>query len=161
MRKVYCGLAGLMLAAVVAQFSFAAVGAFTKPGGDDAYILHSVTGMMVIPVLSVLATVVAALARAPGRMIGLTILPFGLVLVQMLIIGVGSALSDSDAGDRTTPAALVVLSLHGINGLVIMGVAGRIFAGAMRLVRTERTGSAAGADSATGTPVALDRATRS
>jgi hypothetical protein len=134
MRKVYCGLAGLMLLSVVAQFYFAAVGGFTKPATDDAYALHSVNGMMIIPALSILATIAAALARLPGRQIGLTILPLGLVVVQMLIVGVGSALNDSDAGDATTTGSLIILGLHGLNGLAIMGVAGTVFSGALAAI---------------------------
>ena len=82
--------------------------------------------MMVIPLLSILATVAAAVARAPGRAIGLAIAPLGLVVVQVLIIAVGKALSD---GDDTTPAALVIYGLHAINGLAIMAVAGMNLAG--------------------------------
>jgi hypothetical protein len=137
-RKVYCGLTGLLLLAVVAQFYFAAVGAFTKPSADNSFALHSVTGMMVIPLLSLLATVVAAIARVPGRLIGLTILPLGLVVVQVLIIVVGKAFVD--AGDHTTPAALAVLGLHGLNGLAIMAVSGRVFADAMALIGRGRRG---------------------
>ncbi|WP_424536050.1 DUF6220 domain-containing protein [Sphaerisporangium viridialbum] len=125
MRRVYAVLAGLMLFAVVAQFYFAAVGAFDKPQEDSSFALHSVTGMMVIPVLSLLATVAAAVSRAPGRLIGLTILPLGLVVVQVLIIAVGGLLDDG-AGN-TTPGSLAILGLHAINGLAVMAVAGMVF----------------------------------
>ena len=134
MRKVYVGLSALLLIAVVAQFYFAAMGAFTQPQTDSSYGLHSANGMMVIPLLSILATIAAAVARAPGRAIGLAILPVGLVIVQMLIIAVGKALSD---GDTTTPAALVIYGLHAVNGLAIMALAGanlrasRLFAAAV------------------------------
>jgi hypothetical protein len=120
-RKVYFGLSVLLLAAVALQFYFAAVGAFAKPQTDSSYGLHSLNGMMIIPLLSILATVAAAVARAPGRAIGLAIAPLGLVVVQVLIIAVGKALSD---GDATTPASLVVYGLHAINGLAILAVAG-------------------------------------
>ncbi|MEV7964983.1 DUF6220 domain-containing protein [Sphaerisporangium sp. NPDC088356] len=87
--------------------------------------MHGMTGMMVIPVLSLLATVAAAVARAPGRLIGMTILPLGLVVVQMLIIAVGGLLDDS-AGN-TTPGSLAILGLHAINGLAVMAVSGMVF----------------------------------
>src|SRR4051812_31787296 len=99
---------------------FAAVGAFDKPQDDDSFALHSATGMMVIPLLSLLATVVAAIARVPGRQIGLTILPLGLVIVQMLIIALGGAFDDSTG--NTTPLSLAVLGLHALNGMAIIGV---------------------------------------
>jgi hypothetical protein len=91
--------------------------------------------MIVIPVVSLLATVVAAMLRLPGRQIGLTILPLGLVVVQILIVEVGRALSEND-GNRTTPLALIILGLHAINGLAIMGVAGTVFARARRGMAT-------------------------
>lgn len=131
LRRVYIGLTGALLAAVVLQFYFAAVGAFTRPQTDSSYALHGITGTAIIPLLALLATVVAALLRLPGRQIGLTALPLGLVVVQLLIVGVGRALSDND-GERTTPVALIVLGLHAINGLAIMAVAGSVFAGARR-----------------------------
>jgi hypothetical protein len=111
----------MVLAAVVLQFYFAAVGAFAKPQTDSSYGLHSIDGMVVIPLLSILATVAAAAARAPGRVVGLAIAPLGLVIVQVLIIVGGKAFSD---GDTTTPAALVVYGLHAVNGLAIMALAG-------------------------------------
>src|SRR5262249_26833043 len=102
-------------------FYFAAVGAFTKPQTDSSYGLHSIDGMMVIPLLSILATIAAAVARAPGRLIGLSIAPLGLVVVQVLIIAAGKAFSD---GDNTTPTAVVIYGLHAVNGLAILAVAG-------------------------------------
>lgn len=135
MRRIYVAVSGLLLLGVVAQFYFAAVGAFANPRDDSSFALHSLTGMMIIPGLSVLATVVAALARAPGRLIGLTILPFGLVVVQMLIIVLGNAIGGATE-DRTTPTALAILGLHALNGLAIMGVAGLILRRARSLGST-------------------------
>jgi hypothetical protein len=117
-----------LLLAVVAQFYFAAVGAFAKPQNDSSFALHDLTGMLIIPVLSLLATVAAAIARVPGRLIGLTILPLGLVVVQVLIIGLGKALSNTDGAEHTTAAGLAVMGLHALNGLAIMAVTGTVFA---------------------------------
>jgi hypothetical protein len=136
-RRVYVGLSILLLVAVGLQFYFAAVGAFTKPQTDSSYGLHSLNGMMVIPLLSILATVAAAVARAPGRLIGLAIAPVGLVILQMLIIAAGKAFSDGDT--TTTPAAVAIYGLHAVNGLAILGVAGanlrasRLFASGSRV----------------------------
>ncbi|MEN3307030.1 MAG: hypothetical protein V7603_3232 [Micromonosporaceae bacterium] len=123
-RRVYLVLSGLLLLAVLAQFYFAAVGAFAKPQNDSSFALHDMTGSIAIPVLSLLLTIVAAVARAPGRLIGLSIAPLGLVVVQTLIIAVGRAFNDS--GDQTTPVGLAILGLHAVNGLAIMAVAGLI-----------------------------------
>jgi hypothetical protein len=89
-RRVYFVLAGLLLLAVVAQFYLAAVGGFDKPRTEDSFAIHRMIGMTV-PLLSILATGAAALVRAPGRLIGLTILPAGLGIVQILLATVADA----------------------------------------------------------------------
>ncbi|HKT04833.1 MAG TPA: DUF6220 domain-containing protein [Rugosimonospora sp.] len=124
MRRLYQALAGLLVLAVVAQFYFAAVGAFAKPQNNSSFILHDITGSAVIPAVSLLLVIVAAVARAPGRLIGLSAAPLGLVVVQMLIVVLGRALNNGD--DQTTPAGLAILGLHAINGLVIGAFAGII-----------------------------------
>jgi hypothetical protein len=129
LRRVYIGLTGALLASVVLQFYFAAVGAFARPAQDDSFRLHDITGMAVIPILSIAAVIVAALLRLPGRQIGLTALPLGLVVVQVLIVVAGQALGDDN---RTTPAGLAVLGLHAVNALAIMAVVGTVFARARR-----------------------------
>ncbi|WP_067181914.1 DUF6220 domain-containing protein [Microtetraspora niveoalba] len=135
MRRVYVALAGLQLLAVLAQFYFAGVGAFDRPQTDGSYGPHATNGMMIIPVLSLVITVVATLAKAPGRLIGLSILPLGLVVVQMLIIILGRALDDGTG--NTTAASLAVFGLHAVNGLAIMGVAGKVLAGARKLASAD------------------------
>lgn len=146
MRRVYLALVGLMVLAVVLQFYFAAVGAFAKPQDDDSFALHLMDGMMILPVLALLATLVAALARAPGRLIGLTALPLGLIVLQVLITEVGKSLGASTE-DNTTPAALALLGLHAVNGLAIMAVVGitmraaRTFAAAPRTAGPAVTGA--------------------
>jgi hypothetical protein len=114
----------------VVQFYLAAVGAFSKPQADNSYILHDINGTLVIPVLTILATVAAAVLRLPGRQVAFTVLPLGLVVVQVLIVVAGQAL---DNGSTTTPASVIVLGLHAINGLAIMAVSGTLFARARRL----------------------------
>lgn len=131
MRKVYAAVAGLMLVAAIVQIYLAAVGAFDKPQDDSSFILHSMNGSMVIPVLSLVATAAAAAAKAPGRLIGLTILPVGLIIVQSLIIGLGSLFDDS-AGN-TTAASLVILGFHAVNGMLIIGVCEVVFRRARQL----------------------------
>ncbi|MFJ2031061.1 DUF6220 domain-containing protein [Streptosporangium sp. NPDC087985] len=154
MRKVYVALSGLLLLAIVAQFYFAAVGAFDKPQEDGSFALHSMTGTMVIPVLSLLAIVAAAVARAPGRLIGLTALPLGLLVVQVLIIVLGRALNDSTG--NTTPASLAILGLHAVNGMAMMGTAGLVLRRARALMTAPDGAAAAGEaplrDSAARTP---------
>jgi hypothetical protein len=138
MRKVFVTVSVLLFLAVLAQFYFAAVGAFDRPRDDDSFSLHSINGMAVIPLLSVLATGAAALARAPGRLIGLSIAPFGLTVVQMLIILVGDSIAGGGDSD-TTPGALFVLGLHAVNGLFLMGVTGMVMRGARALATATAT----------------------
>ncbi|WP_432989452.1 DUF6220 domain-containing protein [Dactylosporangium sp. CA-233914] len=152
MRKVYVGLSALLLLAVLAQFYFAAVGAFAKPQHEDSFALHDATGMMVIPLLSLLATIAAATARAPGKLIGLTILPLGLVVVQVLIVTLGRAVSGTE--DTTTAAGLTILGLHAINGLAIMAVAGVVFRRARLLAVAAPASEPAGAARSAATPSA-------
>jgi hypothetical protein len=153
MRKVYVGLSALLLLAVLIQFYFAAVGAFAKPQHDDSFALHDVTGMMIIPLLSLLATIAAAAARAPGKVIGLTILPLGLVVVQVLIVTLGRAFSDG-TGENTTPAGLAILGLHAVNGLAIMAVAGLVLRRARLLAAAARATEPAGTARSAAIPAA-------
>jgi hypothetical protein len=130
-RKAFVIASSLLLVAFVLQFVFAAVGAFTKPAGEGAYALHSVTGMAVIPALALLTTLSAALAKAPGRLVGLAILPLGLVVLQALIAGLANAFTD--AAGASTPLGLTVGGLHALNGIVAVHVAVSVARAARRL----------------------------
>jgi len=132
MRKAFVISSGVLLAAFAFQFVFAAVGAFTKPaGGDHSYRLHSITGMAVIPVLTLLTIVFAALAKAPGKLIGLAALPLGLVVLQALLAGLASGLTD--ASGRTTTAGLIVGGLHALNGIIAVHIVVAVMRGARKL----------------------------
>jgi hypothetical protein len=133
MRRVYVGIVGLLLASGVLQFYFAAVGAFARPQTDDSFSLHLANGRMVFPLLAVLAIGAAALAKAPGRLIGLTSVPLGLAILQSLIVAVGNALGGATE-QRTTPLALAILGLHAINGMIIMGATSAVMARARALL---------------------------
>ncbi|WP_262284053.1 DUF6220 domain-containing protein [Micromonospora sp. MA102] len=133
MRKAFVITSSLLLAAFALQFVFAAVGAFTKPGGEGAFALHSATGMAVIPVLNLLTIGFAALARAPGRLVGLTALPLGLVILQALLAGLANGLTDG-AG-VSTPFGLTVAGLHAVNGIVAVHVVVGVVRGARGLGR--------------------------
>jgi hypothetical protein len=125
MRRVFVVLSGLLFLAILAQFYFAAVGAFDRPQDDDSFALHSVTGMMIIPVLSILTAIAAAVARAPGRLVGMSLAPLGLVVVQVLIIVVGNVISGG-AEEDTGAGGLFVLGLHAVNALFVMGAAAAV-----------------------------------
>ncbi|TYC02672.1 hypothetical protein FXF53_09635 [Micromonospora sp. WP24] len=120
MRKALVLVSALLLVAFALQFVFAAVGAFTKPAGDGAYALHSVNGMVVIPVLTLLTVLLAALARAPGRVVGLAALPLALVVLQALLAMFANAFTD--ASGASTPVGLTVAGLHAVNGIIAVHV---------------------------------------
>ncbi|MFI7430867.1 DUF6220 domain-containing protein [Micromonospora sp. NPDC049836] len=131
MRKALVIVTSVLLVVFVLQFVFAAVGAFTKPAGDGAYALHSVTGMAVIPALTLLTVLFAVLAKAPGRLVGLAVLPLGLVLLQGLIAALANAFTD--AGGASTPLGLTFAGLHALNGIVVVHVVVRVLQAARKL----------------------------
>ncbi|WP_211588958.1 DUF6220 domain-containing protein [Allorhizocola rhizosphaerae] len=124
-RRIYVGLVGLLLASGALQFYFAAVGAFTRPQTDDSYALHATNGRIVFPVLAILATIAAALAKAPGKLVAFTLAPLGLLVVQVLIIVLGNIIGGSTE-QRTTAVSLAILGLHAVNGAFILDVTGKV-----------------------------------
>jgi cytochrome b561 len=119
MKKVFSGLAVLLLLAVIAQFYLAASGAFDTAPTEEAFQPHRVLGNAIL-VLAVVVTVVAAVARMRGRLIGLAGLVAGLVLVQSLIREVAKSFGDGSSTGH------FVFGLHALNGLVIVGLIGLI-----------------------------------
>jgi hypothetical protein len=117
MRKTFAGLAALLLLVVVAQFYFAASGAFDPAPTDEAFRPHLALGWVVF-FLPVLMAIVGAVARIPGRLIGLAALVAGLASVQVLIAALARA-----AGDDTA-AGQAIFGLHAVNGLLILAVSG-------------------------------------
>jgi hypothetical protein len=133
MRKAFVVASVVLLVAFAFQFVFAAVGAFTKPAGDSAYTLHSITGMAVIPVLALVTALFAALAKAPGRLVGLAVLPLGLVVVQGLLAMLAN--SFTDASGASTPVGLTIAGLHAVNGIIAVHVVVSVLRGARKLGR--------------------------
>ncbi|MGY0003109.1 DUF6220 domain-containing protein [Micromonospora sp. I033] len=138
MRKAFVVVSTLSLVAFALQFVFAAVGAFTRPAGEGAYALHSVTGMAVIPVLTLLTILFAVLAKAPGRLVGMAVLPLGLVILQALIAMLANAATD--AAGASTPFGLTIAGLHAINGIVAVHVVVGVARGARQLARPAPAG---------------------
>jgi hypothetical protein len=136
MRKAFAGLAILLMLAVVAQFYLAASGAFSTAPNDESFRPHRTLGYVIF-LLPVLMTIVAALARMPGRLIGMTGLIAGLTVVQVVIAVLARAFSDT--GDTSTTAGQLVFGLHAVNGLVIMAVAGSVVRQARALSKSPVT----------------------
>lgn len=118
MRKVFMGLAAVLMFAVVVQFFLAGSGAFDSAPNDEAFRPHRALGFVLV-LLAVVLTVTAAVARLPGRLIGLSGLVTGLMLVQPVIAVAAKAFGE---GDDTTAAGQLVFGLHAVNALVIMSV---------------------------------------
>ncbi len=121
MRKAYFVITVLLLIAVVFQFYFAALGVFGPQGEDDnLYLFHRINGSAVLPALSLLAVLFAALSRAGARTVWLSALPILLIAVQYLLFIVGGLVGGGDE-DTPTVGSAVILGLHAVNALAIMG----------------------------------------
>ncbi|MFI5490274.1 DUF6220 domain-containing protein [Micromonospora echinaurantiaca] len=130
MRRAFAGLAALLMLAVVAQFFLAASGAFDPAPTDEAFQPHRALGGGVV-LIAVLVTVVAAVARMPGRLVGMSGLVAGLAVVQFVIRAIAAAF-DGSGGSAT--AGELVFGLHAVNGLAILAVTGRIVRQARQLL---------------------------
>jgi len=131
MRRAFVVVSTVTQIVFAFQFVFAAVGAFTEPSSDSAYALHGITGMAVIPALTLLTTLFAALAKAPGRLVGLAILPLGLTLLQALLAALPEAFADESGS--STVVGLIFGALHAVNGIIAVHVVVRVVRGANRL----------------------------
>lgn len=115
MRRIFPGLAALLLFLVVAQFFFAATGAFSDQPQDEAFAAHLALGWVIFA-LPVAMAVSAGVARLPARLAGLSALVAALTSLQVAI-----ALTADAAGDTT--AGRLIFGLHAVNGLAILAVA--------------------------------------
>lgn len=115
MRKVFTSLTAVLLATVAIQFFLAAMGAFDSASRDESFAAHRGLGFLIV-LLALITTVTAAVARIPGRVVGLTATVLGLVVLQPVLAGVSRAIEDADDGSR---AAELAFGLHGVNGLAI------------------------------------------
>jgi hypothetical protein len=120
MRRALVGCAVAQIVVVILQFYLSTFGAFQMPrptGSEAAAIgLHAANGLFVIPAVSLAATVVAALAKVPGRLIALCAAPLMLSAVQMLVVFPLAGLAGATADD-TPLASLFVYGLHALVGL--------------------------------------------
>ena len=116
MRKAFAGLAALLLVVVVAQFFFAASGGFSTDPDRGAYQPHHVLGYVIF-LLPLLMAGIAAVARLPRRLIGLSALVAVLTSVEVLIAKVARAI---DGGE-------VAFGLHAVVALALFAVVWMIF----------------------------------
>ena len=78
--------------------------------------------------LPLVMVILAALARVPGRLIGMAALVAGLTGLQVVIAKLAKSYSGSTAGE-------LVSGLHAVSGLAILAVAGMIARQARRITR--------------------------
>ncbi len=142
MRRVFAVLASLLALVVVAQFFLAASGAFDSAPNDESFRTHRALGYGLV-VFAILSTVVAALARMPGRLVGMTGLVAGLGAGQGVIRAIAAAFNDT--GDASTTAGTLVFGLHAVNGLIMLAVAGTVARRALALSRSAVAERPAGA----------------
>ncbi|MEV0157980.1 DUF6220 domain-containing protein [Micromonospora sp. NPDC050686] len=114
---------------IVTQFFLAASGAFSTAANDESFQPHRALGGGIV-LITVLVTVVAAMARMPGRLIGMSGLVAGLAVVQFVIKAIATAL---DGAGGSTTAGELVFGLHAVNGLAIVAVTGMIIRQSGRL----------------------------
>ena len=120
MRKVFAVLATLLPVLLAVQFFLAAFGAFDTGDKDQAFGPHRNLGYVVV-YYAIGLTIVAAVARMPGRLTAIAGLIAVLGVVQSLIAKIADALNGAD--DSSTAAGKLVFGLHAVNALVIIGVA--------------------------------------
>ena len=148
MRRVFVITGALVLVGTLTQFYLAGVGAFSRPATADAWTAHR-AGALAITVLALLNTVVAALARAGGRIIAFAALPIGLVILQFVLSAISTALGGSPT-DRTG-MPLYLIALHAVNGLAVLGTAATGLVNARRFIAGTTGEPATGPGPATGT----------
>ena len=122
-RKVFAGLAIALALAVVSQFYLAASGAFDTTPKDESFQTHRTLGYVIV-LFALLLTGIAALARMPRRLIGMTGLVAGLGVAQALIRLLADSV-DNSAGTGTSAGSLV-FGLHAINGLIMLALAATV-----------------------------------
>jgi hypothetical protein len=123
MRSTYRVLAGLVALCVVLQASFIAGGWFgaikemddgavfdKNSEGNIGHGLHAIFGMYVIPLLAIALLIVSFFAKVPGG-VRWALYVFGLVVLQFMLAFVAFSVP-------------VIGALHGINAIVLLGVAG-------------------------------------
>jgi hypothetical protein len=134
-RKVFLVVAILLVLDIALQFYFAAQGVFA-PGStnDEQFVLHTTNGRIILPILCLLVIAAAALARAGGRTIGLSVLPLALVLFQTVLFILGSLTGTTE--EEPTFAGSIVLGFHALIGMAAFGTASIVAQRARRLVVT-------------------------
>ena len=113
MGKVFNGVTALLALVAIGQFFLAGRGAFSANFDP-----HRGLGYVTI-LLSAAVLLVGALARIPGRVLGMTGLVVGLLVLQPVTVTLADGRDDMSTGG-------LILGLHAVNGVVILGMLMRI-----------------------------------
>jgi hypothetical protein len=81
MRKASAALAVVLMVVVAVEIYLAGAGAFDTAPRDESFQPHRVLGLLIL-LLAILLTVIGAVTRMPGRLIGMAGLVAGLALLQ-------------------------------------------------------------------------------
>ncbi|UOQ88616.1 DUF6220 domain-containing protein [Agromyces endophyticus] len=154
MKKAFLVTTVLFVVDAMLQVYLAAFGTFGMEAGDDtAFSAHGINGQIVLRVLALAMIVFAALARAGKRTIWMTVTVFLLTVLQLLIFILTGVIFGVGPESSTVPLpAMLTVSLHGLNGalIIVLGVA--LFFRARKLVREGSPQQAAASTTATATP---------
>ena len=134
MRKLYLVLCILLLIALVVQFYLAGIGVFSNPE-DELFAIHGTNGRIVLPILGLLVIVGAILAKAGGRTIGLSVVPFALILFQTVWFILSGMLTGATPENINT-AGTIMVSFHVLIGLSAFVVTYMLIQRARRLIAT-------------------------
>jgi hypothetical protein len=133
MRKLFAGLATLLAPVIVVQFFLAAAAAFDTAPKDESFQAHRALGYGIL-LLAIVVTILAALARVPGRVVGSAALIAGLGILQPVIRALAAAFDDT--GGASTTTGTLVFGLHAVNGLIMFGLAEAVARRARVLLRS-------------------------
>ena len=122
MRRAFAGLATLQVLVLVTQFFLAASGAFDTAPKDESFRMHAALGFAIV-LIAVVTTVVAAVARMPGRLVAMTGLVAGLAVLQPVLRAIAAVF---DEAGGTTTAGELVFGLHAVNALAMLALSGTV-----------------------------------
>lgn len=129
MRKAYVVLAGLLFLAMIVEAYLSTFGAMQRPFGiGSSMIAHATNGLNIVPLVALLATIAAFLAKASRRLIGETAAMIILPWTQILLFAI-SGWTGSTA-EKTNVAGQIVLGFHALNGIAMLVLTFLIFRGA-------------------------------
>lgn len=120
MRKFYSVFSMVVVLGIVTQFYLAGVGLFSHQE-EAGFAAHAANGRMVLPILFILSLIFAAIAKEGKRTIWFTALAILLLAFQTIIFILTGLIFGLGPESQNVPfAAVMVVSLHVVNGLAVL-----------------------------------------